>query len=314
MNTAAAINLDDYFAPTAPANDPPAPTLSAAYLRAQGLDWTVAAAPLATLDGAPVPGHFAIRREDTGRVLGVVQKGFVPVQNRDAFGILDPALADGSAEFTGAGSFKGGAIVWGQLSVRHEAEVLPGDVVRARLLISNGHDGSRALTGTETTIRVVCLNTLVRAERTGRRLFAIRHTRSAPDRVEWVRELVARARRSAAAEVETYRALARRQLTTAQIVDYLRAVVPDPVDPALKRARANAERTRDEVLALIEAGRGADIPGVRGSAWGAFNAVTEHVDHHCSEGQEPDARLQSIWYGTGAELKARALETILTYL
>lgn len=58
-------------------------------------------------------------------------------------------------------------------------------------------------------------------------------------------------------------------------------------------------------------GRGADHPGVKGTAWGLLNAVTEHIDHE--QGRARDTRLQSAWFGRGAQFKADALDKLLTF-
>jgi hypothetical protein len=42
--------------------------------------------------------------------------------------------------------------------------------------------------------------------------------------------------------------------------------------------------------------------------WGMLNAVTELVDHE--RGRSDNTRLESAWFGTGASIKARALELL----
>ena len=56
---------------------------------------------------------------------------------------------------------------------------------------------------------------------------------------------------------------------------------------------------------------GLDMPGVRGTTWAAYNAVTEWVDHHRPTRARHAAvrasrRLESSWFGSGAKLKAKA--------
>lgn len=58
------------------------------------------------------------------------------------------------------------------------------------------------------------------------------------------------------------------------------------------------------------AGRGADHEGVKGTMWGLLNAVTEHVDHE--QGRTTDTRLQSAWFGRGAQFKQSAYDAMLT--
>ena len=53
---------------------------------------------------------------------------------------------------------------------------------------------------------------------------------------------------------------------------------------------------------------GSDLPGVSGTRWGMLNAVTELVDHE--RGRSNNTRIESAWFGTGAALKARAVEML----
>lgn len=286
--------------------------LSPAMVARAGLAWGVSLRSLAIKgdDGKPqvLQSHKAVQRDDTREVLDVVGKGYRVIQNAEAFAPFDDLVAEGGAEYVGAGSFDDGRIVYAQAKLRFSAEVIPGDMVRGMTLLSNGHGGSRAYRCTQTMVRVVCLNTLMMALRTGDNVFRIKHTRNARARVEeaqaQLRAMFARAHR----EVELYRALAARQMTGAQLRDYVHAMLPMPEDADAKRAAENVRRLRAEVLELADGGRGTEIPGVRGSLWGAYNAVTEHVDHVRARRGDSESRLKSIWYGAGAEFKLRALE------
>ena len=54
---------------------------------------------------------------------------------------------------------------------------------------------------------------------------------------------------------------------------------------------------------------------MRGTAWAAYNAVTEWVDHHyplLQSGKVSETRTASVLFGRYAELKKRALAEALT--
>ena len=60
---------------------------------------------------------------------------------------------------------------------------------------------------------------------------------------------------------------------------------------------------------LYHTGKGSDIPGVKGSLWGAYNAVAEYVDHYATvknEDKDSTNRLKSIWFGNGEQIKNKA--------
>ena len=56
---------------------------------------------------------------------------------------------------------------------------------------------------------------------------------------------------------------------------------------------------------------GADMTGTRETAWRWFNSVTQYVDHS-SRARTADTRIDSAWFGAGAELKVKALELALS--
>ena len=62
-------------------------------------------------------------------------------------------------------------------------------------------------------------------------------------------------------------------------------------------------------------GIGFDIPGVQGSMWGAYQAITEYFSHDAGRALDTtDAarqRLESLYWGTGATTIARAHELAL---
>ncbi len=61
------------------------------------------------------------------------------------------------------------------------------------------------------------------------------------------------------------------------------------------------------------AGMGSDLASSQNTAWGLVNAVTEYVDHH-RRARSQDYRLDSAWFGQGAQLKSQALNQALTLL
>jgi hypothetical protein len=62
----------------------------------------------------------------------------------------------------------------------------------------------------------------------------------------------------------------------------------------------------DAILPLFESGKGNDMAGVKGTAWAAYNAVTEYLTH--TRGRSIDNRLDSLYFGQGATLNRKALQ------
>jgi hypothetical protein len=63
----------------------------------------------------------------------------------------------------------------------------------------------------------------------------------------------------------------------------------------------------EQVLALCESGKGNNLPAIRGTYWSAYNGVTEWLSYQ--RGRSQGNRLNSLWFGDGAALNRRALET-----
>ena len=77
------------------------------------------------------------------------------------------------------------------------------------------------------------------------------------------------------------------------------------VDPAMGLMN---ERALKKVQSLYDGqGKGSELASAHGTAWGLLNAVTEFVDHE-RKAKNQDYRIDSAWFGAGANLKQRALE------
>lgn len=118
---------------------------------------------------------WSVVRKDRMEVIGTVGDIWHPLQNRDAFACLEPALDAGLATIETAGSLEDGARVWMMAKVdadevvRRVFDIEPGEVpdlealfgeVLPFALFFNDHSGSSKARIKETGVRVVCRNTL----------------------------------------------------------------------------------------------------------------------------------------------------------
>ncbi|MDX1947408.1 MAG: DUF932 domain-containing protein [Pirellulaceae bacterium] len=290
------------------------PATAAEAIVAAGLDYEVDLIGLTTLDGIPVSQRKAVVRDDTGDVLGVVGNSYVPIQNARAFEFLDSVVADGSLRYHTAGALGHGERVWMLAKLPGHIRVNgTDDITEKFLLLSNSHNGTSAMRVFFTPIRVVCANTLAVAHRRGQGMgVAILHKGDLQEKIGEAQKVLGIAHRFYDDLQIKVDHLARHFPTAGQIDDFFHKLFPDPPDAG----RTRAENTRQELHRLFEAGKGQDIEGIRHSAWAALNAVTEYVDHHrptrakCEQ-ERASRRLQSQWFGSGAQLKAKAWELAL---
>lgn len=267
-----------------------------------GLDWRVELHRLETTTGLHCPDHNAVVRSDNSRVLGVVGQKYEPLQNQDAWDWFEPILETGTCVMEAAGSFKGGADVWVMAKVRDALrEVIPGDTVEPYVLLSNNHVGKRGVTMGFFGSRIACSNqfpAIIRAA-----MAKARHTRNMLERMRKPAEEIAAQLESWAAQVAQFRTLAQAPINSTQLDSYVARVFRVTVPGADSDARM--PQVIERVQELHETGRGTEIPGVRGTWWGAYNAVTEYLTHE--RGRTSESRLASNWFGQSAKDSARAL-------
>ena len=107
------------------------------------------------------------------------------------------------------------------------------------------------------------------------------------------------------------RMLAERKVKAHEAMAYFLRVVCDHSSGAVEPANLINERALKKIQLLYDGhGRGSEMDSARGTAWGLLNAVTEFVDHE-KQARSTDHRLDSAWFGQGAQLKQRALQVAL---
>ena len=247
-----------------------------------GLDWEVGLKPLFSHTDdhgvIDINSHEAIIRLSDGKPLGIASPNYHPVQNRESFNFLDALVEDGEVRYHTAGALFGGAKVW-LLAKAHESEIIPGDKVDHYLLLYTGHDGKTKFRCFFTNVRVVCANTARIALREGIRSgIGIRHTKNVMHRIEDAREALGMARHSFDTNAKFFRELAGTPFSMKQWVELCERTFPTEDDSG-KVAVTRAENNRRVLTNLYMDGRGTEIPGVRGTAWGAYNARTEYSSY-----------------------------------
>lgn len=274
-----------------------------------GLDWEVDTKPLFTGDGEKV-SHRAAYRVSDGRILGIVGKRWTPLQNRDAFEIFEPLVDAGEMVIHTAGSLRNGERIWALCQLNQDnSEIVAGDEVAKFVLLSNGHDGKLAVHFGFTPIRVVCANTeaLARGSKASK-LVRVRHSRFVKQNVQDLRNVMNFANQEFEATAEQYRYLASKGINSEDLDKYIKIVLgigEKSADEMTTRSKNIVSSIED----LFESGRGSDIAGVRGTYWGAYNAVTEYLNY--SKGRTANNRMDSVWFGQNGTMNQKALDTAL---
>lgn len=249
----------------------------------------VAMVPMFVFDknGNPirVPNHRASVRTKDDTILGVVGDEFAPLQDEELIDTLDVLRQEGLAAFETAGLLKGGSRFFVMMKVpngllRLKTPNGKEDVVTQYLAASHGHDGSLRFEFSPTNIRVVCQNTvnMARQEARGQGVsFAIKHTASADYRVKQAVEAYKRTMEFQREFAERAQLLVDTSFSFPQMKTLADHLFPTP-EGKESNIPAGVIKARYEVQRLFIEGKGHQELGLVGTAWGAYNAVTEYLD------------------------------------
>lgn len=256
-----------------------------------GLDWEPEPAPVFVAEGRSaignreVAGFQAIRRSDTGEVLGLPTGAYSVITHAQMGEIIEAVLAaDSNVKFETAGSCRGGRQVWA-LAYLDEPYQLPGDTSQTYpfLALLNSHDGTAACSLTYTDVRVVCWNTWnaadAQGEQSGTR-FVFRHTGDVTDRIAQAKQALSSLREDSKRTHELFLQLAQVPVNDENVVAFTERFLPSPRD--------TGEQCTDRVHNNVVRARGAfgrlylespTMDGIQGTAYGLLQASTEYLDH-----------------------------------
>jgi phage/plasmid-like protein (TIGR03299 family) len=282
---------------------------------AAGLDWEVSLNDVLTKNTggaiAKIPNYAAVTRESDGKVFGIMKSRFKPIQNREAFEFFDEIVDEKLAIYHTAGSLKGGAIVW-ILAKLPKNFIIKGEEIDKYVLLSNSHDGTRALQMFYTPVRVVCMNTLQMADASSSSKFYARHTTNVMGRVSMARQALGIADKFYRNWKEQADKLSVLQLPAPKRPMLLKAAFTGNPEMEADKIWAPVQKAMDKAEELISVGRGNDNPKIQGTCWQAYNGITEYVDYYRNTRKnDPGQRLNSAWFGSGNEIKERAWDYLL---
>jgi phage/plasmid-like protein (TIGR03299 family) len=289
-----------------------------------GIDFRVKKQDLLTVDGIKADNHVAVVREDTNKILGIVSRKYAPLQNTDAAAFFNELTANNQAIFETVGSLDEGRTIWFLAKLDAEpVKIISDDVVDQYLLFTNNHSGLYAARARFTPIRVVCANTLGWAmQRKAKEEVVVKHTGNVEERVKFAGQLLAQAGEFYNELTDGYRQMAKTTLNNTQIIAYIKEslrpykpqnATEEELEVFEEKSEPNQlKKEIDSVLNLIETGRGSDIKGVRGTLWGAYNGITEYVDHYKSKSSKLTST-EYIMRGVGSLIKKKAIKIALDY-
>ena len=249
--------------------------------------------------------QVVLYRSDTKAPLSVVSDRYQVVQPREVLEFYRDLTEVSGFELETAGVLKSGKKFWALARTGKETVLKGNDVVKGYLLLATSCDGTLATTATPTTIRVVCNNTLAIALNGASSAIKVPH-RTSFDALAVKKQLGV-----AVSQWDSFmyrmKTLSERKVKSHETMNYFLKVICQSDIPD-GSSGLNNERALKKVQALFDGtGRGAELAAAKGTAWGLLNAVTEFVDHE-RKARNQEYRLDSAWFGQGAQLKQRALD------
>ena len=292
-----------------------------------GMDWMIKRAVVRYATGhgqgadawRSMDDRHVLLRSDTGEALGIVSDEYKVVQPRAVLDFFNTTAMQQGFTLDTAGVLFGGKRFWALAKIDADAVIVdPTDKVGGYLLLVTSADGTLATEARFTSVRVVCNNTLgfARGER-GTQVVRVKHkTKFNANAVqrdlgigEQFNDFILDMRRladTAMREAETV--LATAELFNPGARELARGNADDKAK--FKDIVESKKVSRVLELALNNKARGAYLDGVRGTAWGWLNAVTEYVDHE-ARARSADNRLNSALLGAGDAVKMKAQEVAL---
>lgn len=285
--------------------------------KAAGLEWSILRRPVRfdnSEEGASellkLDGHDVLVRSDNMKGLSVVTKKYRVVQPDSVLGFFRDLTHSAGFQIETAGSMREGRTIWVLANTGLKEDIVPGDNVKGYLLLATSYDGAIATTAMYTSTRVVCNNTLRLAlNRDAESQVRIRHdAQFDPDAVK--RQLGILAEESWGTFVSRMKSFAGTSLASTEAGIVLAGVLAKQQADNVS-ADVTESRGYKKIMELFNgSGRGSAMTGVRNTAWGLVNAVTQYVDFE-RQARNNETRLNSAWFGPGARLKDEIVSELL---
>lgn len=306
-------------------------TVAEAMTHAHMDNWNVRKQPLiAQLPGetGPVavslPGKFVVVRDNpfTGNVqpLGVVGNKFTPFQNEASTGLLTTIGDEAQAELSTVGVMGDGRKTFVSMRLPSHMEFISpvtGEADRTDLYLTvfNSHDGTGAMSVVLSPVRVMCCNQQRMTERHARSRFTLRHSGNASAKIAEVRSMLGLTFKYQDTFAAECQAMIDREMENEQVFAALTEVF------GVERAATEAQKARRTETAsmVFEVYKQSDtVAPFRGTAFGAYNAVTEYADHYRrvrarggDDVQQAVRAASTLTSDAVADMKGRAFDLLL---
>lgn len=316
------------------------------WARQAGMDWRIESSNASYMAKnergqsiiLPFEEQRVLYRSDTHAPLSVVSQRYQEVQPKEILEFYRDLTEQSGFELETAGVLKGGRKFWALARTGQSTALKGKDVSNGYILLATACDGILATTAQFTSIRVVCNNTLAIALR-GQNCNAgvVKVPHSTKFDAEKIKQQLGISVRAWDEHMYEMKQLSQRKVTQQEAAAYFDAVFnannsysstavfqdniirlnrnisSSAFNPALgsdNKAEPNG-RAMSKVMTMFNGhGRGAELASAKDTAYGLLCSITEFVDHE-RRAISTDHRMDSAWFGAGANIKQRGLEQAL---
>jgi len=256
------------------------------------------------------PDRYVLYRSDFHKPLAIVSKHYKPVQPAEVLEFFRDLVTDiGGFQMETAGALQDGKKVWALARAPKAAVIGENDVVARYLLLATSYDLSMPTTVQQTSVRVVCMNTLRAslASRSSRTIHMHEFNPTAAKRElgldrDWNEFIEA---------MESLTAIG--PLDDTFVEEFYKTHLFSDLDRARPYySDAGANRLVERMMGIYHDGPGAELETAKRTMFGVVNAVTHYYDFK-ARSRSRDNRLNSSWFGRGEEKKDHVLQAAIDY-
>ncbi|ASR78107.1 hypothetical protein SEA_TIMINATOR_78 [Arthrobacter phage Timinator] len=246
--------------------------------------------------------------------LGVVGNTYTPIQNEAHAELLDAIVDQSGAHWETAAQMRGGRDVFMCMKLNDQMMIGDIDPVDKYLAAFNSHDGSSSFKLAVTNTRVFCANQQHAVMSDALSKFSVRHTARSGGILAEAREALQLTFKynhefEAAAEK-----LIQQSMTDAAFDELIKNMwdVSEDAKPAVKTRDAKRADTLHFLFADADTNS-----NIRGTAWAAYQSITEYVDHYAptnlggNDSLEDARALRVLTGNTAADVKNNAFQRLL---
>lgn len=266
-----------------------------------------------------VPNTYHLVRDDSMKPIGQPVSGqYHPVQPVDVLEFIrDFFTVDERFTFETAGALKGGAVIWAQARFNAADYTIGGAKHEMFAAFYTSFDKSRRSSLLATSTCIVCNNTLSYAAESD-----AASTLSFTHRTKFAGAVRDNAARDFATLVQKFDkfkemgdAFAQQQMSREQIATFFKTLLDIPLTAKREEISARKSNQFDALTSAMAQANRAEAAGAPMSKFAALQAVTRYVDHDRATRDNGDganlSRIYSAQFGSGADLKARAVDLLL---